>query len=122
MKTRTAVWTLTLALVCATSALAHGGNTDIMGTVTSVSADQVIVNDREGKSVTVRVTKDTKYRKGDSPAAATDLKIGDRVAVEAAGKAGAYGAIEIRFSSSAPPSEHEGEHHQEGDHPHADHK
>lgn len=100
-----------LSLVCATTVLAHGGNTDIMGTVTSVSAEQVIVKDREGKSVTVRVTKDTKYRKGDAPGAAADLKVGDRVVIEAVGKADAYSAEEIRFSPSAPPSEHDGEHH-----------
>ncbi len=110
MNTRTAVGTLMLTLLCAASALAHGDNTDIMGTVTTVNAEQVIVKDREGKSVTVRLTKDTTYRKGDAPAAAADLKVGDRVVVEAAGKAGAYSAEEIRFSPSAPPSEHDGEH------------
>lgn len=116
MRTRTAVWTLMLALGCATSALAHGGNTDIMGTVTSLSAKQVMVKDGEAKSVTVRVTKDTKYRKGNAPAVAADLKIGDRAVVEAAGKVGAYSAVEIRFSSSAPPSGHDGEHHHENQH------
>lgn len=111
MRTITAVWTLMLALGCATSALAHGGNTDIMGTVTSLSAEQVMVKDGEAKSVTIRVTKDTKYRKGNAPAAAADLKVGDRVVVEAAGKVGAYSAVEIRFSSLAPSPRHDGEQH-----------
>jgi len=117
MKTRTAVGTIMLALLCSSSALAHGGHTHIMGSVTDLSTEQITVKDRDGKSVTIRVTKDTTYQKGDAPAAAADLKVGDRVVVEATGKEGSsFTATEIRFSSSAPQSGHE-----DGD-PHAEHR
>lgn len=111
MATRITLWTLILAVACGGTAFAHGANTDIMGTVTARNAEQLTIKDRDGKVMTVGVTEKTEYRQGDSPAVAGDLKVGDRVFVEAAGKVGAYTAAEIRFSSTAPPAVDEDHHH-----------
>jgi hypothetical protein len=53
-----------------------------MGTVTMAAADHVMLKDKDGKDVTVKVTKDTKVR---SKAAmkVEDLKVGARVVITA---------------------------------------
>jgi hypothetical protein len=62
---------------------AHEGHDHkIMGTVTMAAADHVMLKDKDGKDVTVKVTKDTKVR---SKAAmkVEDLKAGARVVITA---------------------------------------
>jgi hypothetical protein len=56
----------------------------------------------DGKSVSIRVTKNTTYEKREALATAADLKVGERVVVDATGKHGDFTAAEIRFSSSHP--------------------
>ena len=62
---------------------AHEGHDHkIMGTVTMAAADHVMLKDKDGKDVTVKVTKDTKVRS--KPALAIDqIKPGTRVVVTA---------------------------------------
>jgi MOSC domain-containing protein YiiM len=79
-----------------------------MGTVATLDAATVVVKDRDGKSVSIHVTKDTKYEKGGVTAAAADLKVGERVMVEATGKEGDFTAAEIHFGSIP----HDGDHHE----------
>ena len=62
---------------------AHEGHDHkLMGTVTMAAADHVMLKDKDGKDVTVKVTKDTKVR---SKAAmkVEDLKVGARVVITA---------------------------------------
>jgi hypothetical protein len=62
---------------------AHEGHDHkIMGTVTMAAPDHVMLKDKDGKDVTVKVTKDTKVRS--KPALAIDqIKPGTRVVVTA---------------------------------------
>jgi len=62
---RTAVFLVVGALLSggADRLLAHDGHDHkVMGTVTMAAADHVMVKDKEGKDVTVQVTKDTKVK------------------------------------------------------------
>ena len=63
--------------------LAHGGHDHkVMGTVTSVSAKQVVVKDKDGKTVTIQVTPETRIKA--TPALkAQQIKAGTRVVVTA---------------------------------------
>ncbi len=99
MKTKAGVVCALLALLYSASAFAHGGKTHIMGTLTTTEAERLVVKDRDGKDLSIRLTKDTKFQKGDAPAAAADLKPGDRVVIDGIGPEGNFTATEVRFSS-----------------------
>lgn len=91
--------TLTLIVASAMAAFAHGGNEDIMGTVTRAEKGQIEVKSMDGKNVTVSVTATTVYRKGKEPATFADVKPGVHVAIEAMkGKAGLE-AMEVRIGA-----------------------
>ena len=63
--------------------LAHAGHEHkVMGTVTMAMADHVILKDKNGKEVTVKVTKDTKV-KAKPAAKVEEIKVGTRVVVSA---------------------------------------
>lgn len=72
-----------LMLGVGTRVLAHEGHEHkVMGTVTMAAADHVMLKDREGKNVTVKVTKDTKVNA--KPAITVEeIKPGTRVVVTA---------------------------------------
>jgi uncharacterized Zn ribbon protein len=63
--------------------LAHAGHEHkVMGTVTMAMADHVMLKDKDGKEVTVKVTKDTKVKA--KPALKVEaIKAGTRVVVSA---------------------------------------
>jgi len=92
---------------------AHGSGTHIMGTVAVLDAQHVVVTTRDGKTIFIRLTAETTYRKGTAAATGADLKVGNRVAVEATGKEDSLTASEIQFSSGGEEMGHEGMlHHQ----------
>jgi Domain of unknown function (DUF5666) len=62
---------------------AHEGHDHkIMGTVTMAAPDHVMLKDKDGKDVTVKVTKDTKIR-AKTAMKVEDLKAGARVVITA---------------------------------------
>jgi len=72
-----------LALGSGARLLAHEGHEHkVMGTVTMAAADHVMLKDKDGKDVMVKVTKDTKVKA--TPAVkVADIKVGSRVVVTA---------------------------------------
>lgn len=94
-----------------TLAFAHGEKPHILGTVTTLDARHLVVQTREGKTISVLLTKGTKYRKGEAATTGADLKIGDRVVVDATGDGDMLTASEIRFASPGEEKSHEGMHH-----------
>ena len=65
-----------------TMAAHEGHDHKIMGTVTMAAADHVMLKDRDGKDVTVQVTKDTKVKS--KPALKVEeIKAGTRVVITA---------------------------------------
>ena len=87
-----------LVLGYGTRPLAHEGHQHkVMGTVTMAAADHVMLKDKEGKEMTVKVTKDTKV-KAKAPVKVQDIKVGSRVvvtAVEAKDKSMTAKSIEV---------------------------
>jgi len=86
MLRRLAVLLMALVTVAAApdrTAVAHPGHVHkILGTVTMAASDHVMLKDRDGKDVTVKVTKDTKVRS--KPAMKVEeIKAGTRVVVTA---------------------------------------
>lgn len=93
-----------LALGSSAPLLAHEGHDHkVMGTVTMAASDHVMLKDRDGKDVVVKVTKDTKVRA--KPALKVEeIKPGTRVvvtAVEAKDKSMTAKLIEVGVAPAA---------------------
>jgi hypothetical protein len=72
-----------LALGSSARLVAHEGHEHkVMGTVTMAAADHVMLTDKDGKDVTIKVTKDTKV-KAKPMIKVEDLKAGTRVVITA---------------------------------------
>jgi hypothetical protein len=87
-KTMTRLFAMLLALVVLalgsnTGLLAHEGHDHkVMGTVTMAAVDHVMVKDRDGKDVMVKVTKDTRV-KAKPALKVEEIKPGTRIVVTA---------------------------------------
>lgn len=55
----------------------------VMGTVSMVAADHVMVKTMDGKEATVHFTKDTKFLRAKKAMKASDIKVGMRVVIAA---------------------------------------
>jgi len=63
---------------------AHPGHEQkVLGTVTMVAADHVMVKTPDGKEATVQINKDTKFLRSKKPMKAGDMKVGMRIVIAA---------------------------------------
>jgi len=95
----TALASLLLCLFGVSSVMAHGSQKHVLGTVTELDATHLVIETNDGKTESILRNADTKYVHGTSPAAADDLKVGDRVVVHASPGGKPPTATTIRFSS-----------------------
>lgn len=84
------------------AAWAHEGSTHVLGTVTEVAADHVVVQTTDAKTVTIKTTAKTTYRTTKEASSRDALKIGHRVVAEVTKDATGLTASELRFSSVPP--------------------
>ena len=93
-----------LALGSGARLLAHEGHEHkVMGTVTMAAADHVMLKDKDGKDVMVKVTKDTKV-KAKPAVKVQNIKVGSRIvvtAVEEKDKSMTAKVIEVGAAPSA---------------------
>jgi len=84
---------------------AHEGHDHkIMGTVTMAAPDHVMLKDKDGKDVTVKVTKETKVR-AKTAMKVEDLKAGERVVITATeGKDQSFTAKTIEVGAAPAPA------------------
>lgn len=82
MKTRVLILIACISLIAVT-ALAHGGEEHVIGTVANITPDSIIVKTTANKTVTVAVAPETKFIKDKSAAKIADLNVGDRVVIHA---------------------------------------
>lgn len=104
MMKRNIALALALCLGLAAPLLAHGGYTHVMGTVSAMDATHVEVKTRDGKTVSVKLSDATKFIKSGKAAAASDMQVGERVAVEAKGHGADLEAAEVRLGVMAKPA------------------
>jgi len=86
MTRRGGITLLAFMLVVAggTLAFAHEGHKHkVLGTVTMAASDHVMLKDKEGKDVTVYLTKDTKVLRARKAMKVADIKTGMRVVITA---------------------------------------
>ena len=82
MKSRILILIACISLVTG-AALAHGGEEHVIGTVTNVTPDSIIVKTAANKLVTVAVVPQTTFSKSKAAAKIADLTVGDRVVIHA---------------------------------------
>ena len=95
---------VTVLLFAAGVALAHGEAVRVMGTVTAISNKSITVQTVDKKSSTVEITAATKFVKSGVTASIKDLRVGDRVVVDA-GKIGEkIDAHQVQFGPTSQPA------------------
>ena len=98
MRRATVVLSILVALTFAGRLLAHEGHEHkAMGTVATVDASHLEVTTQQGEKISLALSKETKYLRGKAPAAAGDIKVGERVAVTFIEEAGKKMAREVRL-------------------------
>jgi len=100
------VLALFLLLVNVRTAFAHGGAEHVMGTVSKVSAQSVTVETTDKKVVEVGLNSKTTYTRNDKKVAPSDMKVGDRVMIEAKEVNEKLAAESVKLGAAASKPEH----------------
>ena len=111
MRKLAVVLSLVIALGVASRLVAHEGHAHkVMGTVLAIDATSIEVEAKEAdetKKLKLVLTAATKFVKAMTPAAATDVKVGQRVVVTYAEEAGVKKAQEVALGVEKPAPGHE---------------
>ncbi len=105
MRRGLALWVLVTTLIFPTYLQAHGGKPHIMGAVTAVDANHVEVKTPNGQTVSVHLSRDSKYFKGSAAATLEDVKVGLRVVLHVKGNGKDLMALEVRLPPGQPSGE-----------------
>ena len=83
-------------------ALAHGGAEHLMGTISAIENDHLILKTTDGKTISVMIGLKTKYLKGKAAVTKADLTVGSRVVIDATKdeKMKMYTASEVTLGTS----------------------
>ena len=79
---------------------AHGDATHVLGTVTETAQDHIVVQTRQGKSVTLVINTDTIFQRDGMTTKDVRPEVGNRMVAEAEEDGDSLVAKTIRFSSS----------------------
>ena len=99
--------TIALFLVASTSltTFAHEGHAHkVMGTVVSITAEQIEVSTPEGKKETLPLTKETVFKKDKAVITAKDVAVGTRVVLSVVEKEGKKIVGEVVIGVAAAPA------------------
>src|SRR5258706_10731128 len=84
LKINVAILAIVSLALLPTTAIAHGGEEHVTGTVATVSDTSVTVKTTAGKTVEVRFNAKTTYARAKQPIQKTDIKVGDRILIHPA--------------------------------------
>jgi len=87
-------------LLFSSPAWAHGSGQHVLGTVTAIDDSHIEVKTQKGAMVSVKVTKQTRFKEKGNPASRELPVIGDRVVIEATKEAKTLTATEVNYSSA----------------------
>ena len=89
------------ALLAPAASLAHPGHDHkLMGTISSIEKNKVVVKTTEGKDMTFEITPLTTFKRGKDKGAAADLKAGMRVVVNIGDGVAPLKAKEVQYSAA----------------------
>ena len=80
-------------------AYAHGPGQHVLGTVVAIDATHVEVKTPKGATVSVKLTKETRFKEKGKPKASEPPAVGDRVVIEATKDDKVLTATEVHFSA-----------------------
>ncbi|MEO8724933.1 MAG: hypothetical protein ABI383_02315 [Acidobacteriaceae bacterium] len=86
---RTCLMALLVSLAFVTTASAHAHGKHLMGTVDSITNNEIVVATASGEKASATLTPETRYVRGKDTIFSSDIKIGEKVVVHA--KAGENG-------------------------------
>lgn len=93
---------LATALLAPAAPLAHPGHDHkLMGTVSSIDKNKVVVKTTEGKDVTFEITPLTTFKRGKQKGAQGDLKAGMRVVVNVGDGVEPLKAKDVQYSAAS---------------------
>jgi Domain of unknown function (DUF5666) len=100
MKTAFLTVVLAAALITPSFAVAHPGHDHkLMGTISSIDKNKVVVKTTEGKDMTFEITPLTTFKSGKNKGAPSDLKAGMRVVVNIGDGVAPLKAKEVQYSA-----------------------
>ena len=106
MKTALLTLVLAAALLAPSFAAAHPGHDHkLMGTISSIDKNKVVVKTTEGKDMTFEITALTTFKRGKDKGTASDLKAGMRVVVNIGDGVAPLKAKEVQYSAPATTSQ-----------------
>ncbi len=89
----------------AVTATAHEGHAHkVMGTVVSITAEEIEVTTADGKRAAIALTKETVFKKEKALAAAKDVMVGMRVVLSVVEKEGKKSVSEVMVGAMAMPA------------------
>jgi hypothetical protein len=92
---------LAAALLAPAAPLAHPGHDHkLMGTISSIDKNKVVVKTTEGKDMTFEITPLTAFKRGKQKGAGSDLKAGMRVVVNIGDGVEPLKAKEVQYSAA----------------------
>lgn len=95
------VFILAVALTLVSNAAwAHGSGQHVFGTVTAIDSTHIEVKTPKGAMISVKVTKQTRFKEKGNPGSRELPVIGDRVVIEATKDAKTLTATEVNYSSA----------------------
>ena len=101
MKPRVVALSVSVMLALAGQVSAHEGHVHkMMGTVTAVDATHLEIDSKDGGKISIALNQDTKCLRGSAPAAVSDIKVGERVAVSAVEQEKKMVAREVRMAAA----------------------
>jgi putative ribosome biogenesis GTPase RsgA len=83
-----------------TIALSHGSGQHVLGTVTAIDEKHIEVKTPKGPTVTVQLTKQTRFKEKGNPKSTEPPAVGDRVVIEATKDANVLIATEVHYSAA----------------------
>jgi len=72
------------------------------GTISAIGGGTISVKEKDGRTVTLKTTDETRVRKDREPATLTDLKVGDEVVVMSRLESGSFVAYRIGVPPAQP--------------------
>ncbi len=102
MTRRSTLVTTFILLLTVTAAFAHNGVEHVLGTIKVLTETSITVETPKHTSVTVEVSAATKYANAKGVATARDMKVGDRVAIDAKeGTDNKLSALSVKIGAGA---------------------
>jgi len=105
MKSMKKLVVLASFIAAAVTGFGHEGHAHkVMGTVVSITAEQIEVSTADGKKETIALTKETVFKKEKALGTAKDVMVGMRVVLSVVEKEGKKSVTEVMVGAMAMPA------------------